>query len=225
MSLTAARTASTLGAAVDSARAAGRDDSARRGSATERTLDRAVFAPTIQTSRLTLRPHRMADADAWYAIQSDPEVRRYLPWPERTREQSLAHLRRRTASTVLARRDDFLALAVEHDGTLIGDVSMHLRVVQPENREVEAGWLLGSAHSGHGYAAEAATALLKFAFTELRATTAAAVIDERNLRSLALAHRLGFVQQRSANGRLRLALSHRMLLAAGAEHERVPLRH
>lgn len=218
MSLTAARTASTLGAAVDAARAAGRVDSARRELAAERTLERAVFAPTIQTDRLTLRPHRMADADAWYAIQSDPEVRRYLPWPERTREQSLAHLRRRTASTVLARRDDFLALAVEHDGTLIGDVSMHLRVVQPENREVEVGWLLGTAHSGHGYAGEAAAALLSFAFRELRATTASAIIDERNVRSLALASRLGFVRQRCSNGRWRLVLTERTLPEIGAAH-------
>ena len=217
MSLTAARTASTFGGAIDSARS-------RREAPVDRTLERAVFAPTMQTSRLTLRPHRLVDADAWYGIQSDPEVLRYLPWPERTREQSLAHLRRRTVSTVLARRDDFLALAVEREGTLIGDVSMHLRVVPPEHREVEVGWLLGSAHSGHGYAAEAATALLRFAFTELRATTATALIDERNLRSLALAQRLGFVHHGSANGRLRLALNHRMLLAAGAEHERASLR-
>lgn len=183
-------------------------------------MERAVFAPTIQTSRLTLRPHRLADADGWYRIQSDPEVRRFLPWPERTREQSLAHLRRRTMSTVLARTDDFLALAVERDGTLIGDVSMHLRVVPSEHREVEVGWLLGSAHSGRGYAVEAAGALLTFAFTDVRATTASAVIDGRNLKSLALADRLGFVRQRSANGRWRLLLTHRMLLATGAEHER-----
>ncbi|MET1019801.1 MAG: GNAT family N-acetyltransferase [Microterricola sp.] len=216
MSLTAARTASTRGAAIDSARAAGGFDATRAEFAAERTLERAVFAPTIHTSRLTLRPHTLADADAWYAIQADPEVRRFLPWPDRTREQSLAHLRRRTVSTVLARRDDFLALAVERDGILIGDVSMHLRVVPAEHREVEAGWLLGSAHSGHGYAAEAAGALLAFAFTELRATTASAVIDERNVKSLSLAGRLGFVRQRCSNGRWRLVLSDRMPLAARA---------
>jgi RimJ/RimL family protein N-acetyltransferase len=215
MSLTAARTAYTHGGGSNPTRTAGRGEPVRRELPTDRTLERAVFAPTIQTSRLTLRPHRMADADAWYGIQSDTEVLRFLPWPERTPEQSLAHLRRRTMSTVLARRDDFLALAVERDGTLIGDVSMHLRVVPPEHREVEAGWLLGSAHSGHGYAVEAASALLVFAFTELRAMTASAVIDERNLKSLALAGRLGFIRERRTNGRWRLLLTHRMLLAAG----------
>jgi RimJ/RimL family protein N-acetyltransferase len=115
-------------------------------------------------------------------------------------------------STVLARRDDFLALAVERDGSLIGDVSMHLRVVPPEQREVEAGWLLGSAHSGHGYAVEAAGALLGFAVRELRAMTASAVIDERNAKSLALASRLGFMRQRCSNGRWRLLLTHQILL-------------
>lgn len=165
-----------------------------------------MYAPTIRTARLLLRPHRMSDAEAWYRIQADPEVLRYLPWPRRNREESRAHLRRRTGDIVLSRRNDFLALAVERDGTLVGDVSMHLRVVPAHERQVEAGWVIGSEHGGKGYAIEAASALLTFAFTQVGAKTAIAVIDERNERSLRLAKRLGFIDQGWAGGRRRLVL-------------------
>lgn len=176
----------------------------------------AVLAPAITTERLLLRQHTIDDAEAWYRIQSDPEVVRYLPWPQRTPEESLAHLERRTQHNSLARRDDFLALAVELDGQLIGDVSMHLRTVAAPQREVEAGWLLDSAYSGRGYAREAASALLDFAFTQLAARTASAVIDERNLRSLALARRLGFITQGHTGRNWRLLINHRMLQAAAS---------
>lgn len=179
-------------------------------------LQPAVHAPTIATARLLLRPHTVSDADAWYRIQSDPEVVRYLPWPERTVAESRAHLQRRTQHHTLSRRNDFLALAVVRDGELIGDVSMHLRVVESAQREIEAGWLLSSTHSGFGYAREAALALLSFAFTQLRTQTASAVIDERNHRSLALAQRLGFIRQGRSGRSVRMLINHRMLLAAAS---------
>lgn len=175
-----------------------------------------LLAPTIETGRLLLRQHTLDDAAAWYRIQSDPEVVRYLPWPQRTPEESLAHLERRTRHNSLARRNDFLALAVVLDGELIGDVSMHLRTVVAAQREVEVGWLLDSAYSGRGFAREAASALLDFAFTQLGARTASAVIDERNLRSLALARRLGFITQGRTGRNWRLLTNHRMLQSAAS---------
>lgn len=182
----------------------------------EAELAEPVLAPTITTSRLLLRPHSVRDAEAWFRIQSDPEIVRFLPWPLRTAEGSRAHLERRTRQISLSKRDDFLALAVVLGGQLIGDVSMHLRTVADTQREVEAGWLVDSAFAGKGYAREAATALLNFAFTELGAKTASAMIDARNARSLALATRLGFVRESRRGHLVRLLLNHRMLLAAAS---------
>jgi len=157
-------------------------------------LPSPVMAPVLQTSRLVLRPHRMSDADAWMRIELDPTVREGLHWPERDRRGVLAHLRDRTHQTSLWQVGDFLALAVELDGEVIGDVSMHLRTIAPETRFVEIGWLLLPRYSGHGYATEAASAMLDFAFTAVQACWATAVIFADNERSRALAERLGFVR-------------------------------
>lgn len=159
-----------------------------RGARTETPFD----APRLRTDRLLLRPHRLDDAEDWYDLQSEPSVSQFLPWPERDRRASLRHLRDRTRHTRLWQADDFLALAVEQGGRVIGDVSLHLRSVAPENRELEIGWVMHPAHSGRGLATEAARGILDFAFDTVGARTVTAVTDARNTRSVALAKRLGF---------------------------------
>jgi RimJ/RimL family protein N-acetyltransferase len=164
-----------------------------RGRRTETPFD----APSIRTSRLLLRPHRMTDAGDWFALQSEPSVREFLPWPARDERSSARHLRDRTRHTRLWQSGDFLALAVERDGRLIGDVSLHLRTVAAASRSVEIGWVLHPSSGGHGYATEATEALLAFAYDVVGARWVTAVTDARNAPSLALARRLGFVDVRS----------------------------
>ena len=156
-------------------------------------LERTLTAPVIITERLKLRPHQLRDADEWYAIQSNPRVLRHIDWPPRDRSESRRHLLHRTRHTRLLQSGDFLALAVLRDDRLIGDVSQHLRAVEPENRSAEIGWVFDPEVSGHGYATEASRAMLKFAFTELGARTVTARIRSANRPSIALAERLGFV--------------------------------
>lgn len=155
-------------------------------------LERPFHAPVLRTPRLKLRPHRLDDARAWFELQSNPDILRYLPWPERSREQSRRHLAHRTRRTVLKQQNDFLALAVERDGRLIGDIGLHLRKVEYEDRAVEISWIIDPRHGRRGLASEATAAVLELAFTELHATEVTAKIEESNRRSIALARRLGF---------------------------------
>jgi RimJ/RimL family protein N-acetyltransferase len=157
-------------------------------------LERAAVAPVVQTPRLVLRPHRSADASDWYALQSDPNVLRYLPWPRRSPRASRRHLRHRTRHIRLEQAGDFLALAVELDGRLIGDVSLHLREVAAGDRRAEIGWIIGTEWAGRGYASEAARAMLRFAFDAVGARYVSAVMDPDNERSHLLARRLGFLE-------------------------------
>lgn len=163
-----------------------------RGERTETPFD----APTVRTARLVLRPHRFSttDVDDWFALQSEPSVVEYLPWPERDRRLSARHLRDRTRHTRLWQADDFLALAVVRDGRLIGDVSLHLRRVAAATRSVEIGWVLHPSFGGSGYATEAARAMLAVAFDAVGAHEVTAVTDGHNCRSVALAKRLGFTE-------------------------------
>lgn len=155
-------------------------------------LETPFHAPVLRTPRLTLRPHRLGDAPQWYAIQSDPEVLRFIPWPRRDALASRRHLLQRTRRTVLRKRHDFLALAVEHDGVLIGDIGVHLRDVPAATRTAEISWIIDRRHARHGYAREATSAALEALVTRLGARTITARIDEGNERSITMARRLSF---------------------------------
>jgi RimJ/RimL family protein N-acetyltransferase len=164
-------------------------------------LEHRVDARTIDTERLQLRPHDIADAEAWHRIVSNPHVIRHLSWPLRDPAAARRHLLDRTHHTVLWQADDFFALAVTLDGELIGDVSLHLRSIAHDIRTVEVGWLLDPGHEGHGYATEAVHAVLDIAFNEVEARIALAVIENGNSQSIDLARRIGFneVHRDSAN--------------------------
>ncbi|MEV8254369.1 GNAT family N-acetyltransferase [Rhodoglobus sp. NPDC076762] len=156
------------------------------------SLERVFHAPTLRTERLVLRPHRLEDADRWYEIQSSPGVLAYTSWPQRNAAESRSHLRERTKHVVLQQANDFLALAIEHEGKLIGDVALHLRSVVNVSRTAEISWILHPDHYGHGFAAEAAVAMMDFAFNEVKIQLLVALIEEPNTASIVLAERLGF---------------------------------
>ncbi|WP_368497415.1 GNAT family N-acetyltransferase [Herbiconiux sp. A18JL235] len=199
-----------------------------RGERTEHPFE----APELRTERLLLRPHRAAARDAadWFELQAQPSVTEFLPWPERDRRLSARHLRDRTRHVRLWQADDFLALAVELDGRLIGDVSLHLRKVARDERSVEMGWVLHPAHGGKGYATEAARAVRDLAFERLEAREVTAVTDARNRRSVALATRLGFVERtrrdcaRQTDGTVEFALDRDRWDRARREREDRPRR-
>lgn len=170
-------------------------------------IDDGVCAPVIRTERLVLRPHRLADADAWYALQSDPRVVEHLSWPLRTRAESLVHLAHRTRHDSLEHRDDFLALAVELDGKLIGDASLHLRSLERPGRRLEIGWVIGPQWQGHGYAREAAEAMLRFAFVDMSASVVEAHMSSANRASKVLADRLGFEEVSNDDGQRVMAMT------------------
>ncbi|OZD38973.1 hypothetical protein CH252_30900 [Rhodococcus sp. 06-1477-1B] len=166
-----------------------------------------VTARTIRTFRMTLRPYVASDAEDWFALQSEPEVIRHLDWPARDHESSRQHLLDRTRHTRIWQAEDILALAVEYDGKVVGDVTMQLRALAPEVRTVEMGWIIHPHFTGRGFATEASLAMLRIAFDELNAKIVTAVIRTQNNRSLALAERLGFREVDRSQGTVLLTLS------------------
>jgi RimJ/RimL family protein N-acetyltransferase len=157
------------------------------------TYDRAVLRPDypIETERLTLRPFRADDFDALYAIQSRPDVVRYLYWEPRDERQVRDALAMRIAQTELTEPGQWLNLAVvvRESGVLVGDVA--LRWVSSEHRSGEIGYVFHPDHRGHGYATEAAAAMLRLAFTEMKLHRVVGGLDARNLASAAVLERLG----------------------------------
>jgi RimJ/RimL family protein N-acetyltransferase len=150
------------------------------------TLPYTLSGP-LRTARLRLRPVTAADVDDLHAYQSQPDVCRYLPYEPRTRAEVAEKVAHWSAALTLADAGDYWILALEHAGSVIGDLYFALK----DDAGADIGWVLHPGHSGRGYMTEAAGALLELAFTELERHRVRAVLDPRNEASAALCRRLG----------------------------------
>lgn len=149
----------------------------------------------IRTQRLLLRPLTADDTDALLAYRSRPDVCRYVPSEPMDRQAISARLATQWATTALTDEGQGLTLGVElaRTGELIGDVLLfwHSR----EHRGGEIGYVLNPDFAGHGYATEAARAMLGLGFDGLGLHRIIARVDERNEASARLARRLGMRQE------------------------------
>lgn len=147
------------------------------------------FHPLVGT-RVRLDLLHDADLDALHAMQSDPEVCRYLLYEPRTRREVAARLAEDSRAARLAQDGDHLQPAIrDADGTLLG--TLYLKLTGVDDRTAEIGWLLAPAFQGQGYAREAAALLLDAAFDEIGLHRVFAELDPRNDASVALCTRLG----------------------------------
>lgn len=139
-------------------------------------------APTLHTPRLTLRHHVLSDMEPfWEFYQSDRAA--YVD-PPKDRTPMWYGFASDVGSWDLM---GFGAWAVEVNGQLAGQISiMH----PPHFPEREIGWIFLDGFEGKGYALEAASAALQWAW-EQGMPTLVSYIDHRNARSIALAQRLG----------------------------------
>lgn len=141
-----------------------------------------------ETERLILRPFTAADVDSVHGYQSLEAVARYQMWEPRTRDQVKAALEK-----WMSQQPDCDALAyavvLKETGRLIGDVVLMHR--DREARQAEIGYSFSPHSGGHGYATEAAAALLELGFSQLRLHRIFGRCDARNEPSWRVMERVG----------------------------------
>jgi ribosomal-protein-alanine N-acetyltransferase len=146
------------------------------------------MADEIRTERLLLRRATYEDAVPMHRIMTNPVAMRY--WSEPPHEE-LEETERWMASMVeadLAESDDFI---VTLDGKLIGKLGTW--------KIPEIGFLIDPGHWGKGYASEAMAAFIRRR-RGLGSTELTADVDPRNLSSIMLLARHGFMETGRAKG-------------------------
>jgi RimJ/RimL family protein N-acetyltransferase len=143
----------------------------------------------IHTERLLLRPWQLEELDRFHALRGDPSVARYLYDEPLTVEQAAERLSQ--VRSELSEPGGWMNIAVERarDGVLLGDVG--LRWSSESHRQAEIGYTFMPEHQGHGYATEAAAALVDLAFEQLAVHRVEGRLDARNERSARVLERLG----------------------------------
>ncbi|HYK94155.1 MAG TPA: GNAT family N-acetyltransferase [Thermoplasmata archaeon] len=145
----------------------------------------------IKTRRLRLELPRASQVDEYVALLGDFEVSRWLlhvPYPYRKRDA-----RRLIARARSARRGGsalILAVVDKRTGRQVGDI--RLTHLDWTHRGGELGYCIGRPYWGNGYATEAASALVRVAFRQLRLHRLEACVFRGNRRSARLLTKLGF---------------------------------
>ena len=145
----------------------------------------------IETERMLLRAFGPDDYDAVYAMQSDPEVARYLYWGPRSEEEVRKSLDFKIAAIALRKEGDALSLAgiSKATGELVADVILMWK--SAEHAQCEVGYIVPPAHQGRGYATEAVRPLLAIAFDVLGMHRVVGKVEARNVGSVRVLEKLG----------------------------------
>jgi len=149
--------------------------------------------PLLQTARLRLRAFEDTDADDLFALQSNAYVLRYWdspPWTEPARAEKFI-----TRCREMEQEGTGTRLAVDRvsDGAFIGWCT--LGSWNPDFRSASLGYCYTEAAWGHGYATEAARALLGWAFDTLDLNRVQSEADTRNVASARVLEKLGFLHE------------------------------
>src|SRR5512140_474832 len=122
------------------------------------------MVPTRETPRLVLRAFRPDDWEPYARICADPEVNRYIgtgvPLSRDDAWRSMASMLGHWA----LKGYGMWALEVKETGALAGRAGF---LDPPGWPGFEVGWVLGREHWGQGYATEAASYALRYAFDSL----------------------------------------------------------
>lgn len=150
--------------------------------------------PVLDTPRLILRPHALADFEAYCALWSDPDVVCFITGTPFSREASWSRFLRHPGHWHHA-GFGYLVIEERETGRFIGEAGFHdmRREMTPSiEGTLEAGWALTPSAQGRGYALEAMQALMGWAEQAFPGRRMTCIIDPANQPSLRIAARLGF---------------------------------
>jgi RimJ/RimL family protein N-acetyltransferase len=148
----------------------------------------------IDTERLRLTQHGIADFAEMAVMFADPQVARFLGGQPQSDEESWARLMRYAGSWALL-GFGFWVVRRREGGEYLGSVGFldaHRTGVVGFRDDPEIGWSLNMAAQGQGYASEAVRAALQWGEGRFRRTVA--MINTDNAASVAVAARCGFAQ-------------------------------
>ena len=150
----------------------------------------SLTTPTLETARLRLRPPTDADRDDLVALMTDAHVLRFWdapPWPDAGRFDRFL-----SGSRQMAEEGTGVRLIVERrtDHSFLGWCTVDRW--DAGYRSASLGYCLAEAAWGQGYATEAASALLAWAYATLDLNRVQAEADTRNAASGRVLEKLGF---------------------------------
>jgi RimJ/RimL family protein N-acetyltransferase len=149
---------------------------------------------TLTTERLVLRPFTPADAEAVRRACQDPEIPRWTPVPSPYTMEHAREFVGETSPRGWAQDTQYnFCLATRDGGHLVGAMGLvRLAALRAPQHQAELGYWTAREHRRHGYTAEAAREVCRWAFADLGVERLEWVADAGNHGSQAVARKVGF---------------------------------
>jgi RimJ/RimL family protein N-acetyltransferase len=153
-----------------------------------------ALVPPLETERLTLTGHTLADFPHLLALWSDPQVVRHIGNKPSTPEQTWARLLRYTGHWAHL-GFGYWVVREKRTGRFAGEVgfaNFHRDITPALGDDPEGGWVLAPWASGQGFATEAMRRALAWITERVAPKRTFCLIDVDNTRSIRVAHKLGY---------------------------------
>jgi len=158
--------------------------------------------PTLLTPRLELRQLRAGDEEFLARLDADPVVMRHIHTGPLSQDAALRYAQLQVEAAAYRSRWGKWLAVLRHDGLAVGWVELG-KLSGADRDDIQLGYELATEHWGQGYATEAASGVLEYAFGRLEMDRIAAIARPANTRSLRILEKLGFhpVGRRHDDGR------------------------
>jgi RimJ/RimL family protein N-acetyltransferase len=144
----------------------------------------------LETPRLRLRHFRDSDIPVFIAYRNDPAVAKYQSWEGISEPEAHAFVQEQREIQPGEPGQEFqIAIELKEMGVLIGDC--YFTIKEHDNRQAEIGYTLSRAYQRQGFATEAVSCFLTYAFLTFDLHRIIAITDCENAASVALLERLG----------------------------------
>lgn len=153
----------------------------------------------LETPRLLLRHQVLSDLDDLWALYCDPEITKYIPDAPRSREEAQAELEWHQHGHPKHPQLGLWATIHKATGKFIGRCGLLPWTIE-ERQEVEVAYTITREFWGQGLATEAAEAILRYGFDELKLGRLICLIDPENVASQRVAEKMGMTFERKVDG-------------------------
>ena len=145
---------------------------------------------TLETARLRLRHFMDSDLTLFMGYRNDPVVAKYQSWEGISELEARTFIQKQKEIQPGVSGQGFqIAIELKATGILIGDCFFTINAL--DHRQAEIGFTLSREYQGYGYATEAVSCFLNYAFHTFDLHRIIAITDCENIASVALLERLG----------------------------------
>ena len=149
--------------------------------------------PTLTTERLMLRRMNITDQNEIFFLRSNENILEFIDIPKAETVDDAIKFIEKINNNIAENESIMWAITLKENSTLIGTIC--LWNIDVENNKADIGYMLHPEFQGKGIMQEAVEKVIEYGFATMQLSLVVADFHEKNLRSLKLLEKNGFIYE------------------------------